>query len=143
MLPPAGTGTVLRSQSGLKKSSVGVNAIFGVLELAVSTSSAKSICILLPLPQPPAAVSAEMIAAELEALAVALTSVLKNIDVAKYGPVAEVTLTASCIVDSCTVESSAATLPSPAPSPLSIESTPHAAAHSENKHVVVARMNRR
>jgi len=54
-----------------------------VVAAAKRTSSAKSTCILLPLPQPPAATSALMIAAELPALADALTSVLKNIGVAK------------------------------------------------------------
>src|SRR5262245_34662485 len=97
MLPPGTIGTLVRSQSGLKKSSVGVNVRFGVDEPALRTSSAKSICILLLLPQPPAATSAEMIDAELAAFGSVLTSVLKNIGVVKYGPVAAVIAEASAL----------------------------------------------
>jgi len=46
---------------------------FAVVELAVSTSSSKSICIRLPLPSRPRG-EPEMIAAELLAFGAALTS---------------------------------------------------------------------
>src|SRR5215468_4123482 len=88
---------LVRSQSGEKKSPVGVNDCFGVDAVAVNTSRSKSICILLLLPQPPAAASAAMIESELAALATVLTSLLKNIAVVKYGPLAVVTAAPSVI----------------------------------------------
>src|SRR5215510_223422 len=118
----------VRSQSGEKKSEFGVNERLGVEEFAVSTSSAKSICILLPLPQPPAATSAEITDAELAAFGRALTSVLKNIGTVKYGPVAVVTPDAS--LPTVTAPSSPALAISDPPSPVSgspaFGPTPHA-----------------
>src|SRR5215831_1832553 len=88
---------LVRSQSGEKKSTVGVNDCFGVPAVAIMTSRSKSICILLLLPQPPAAASAAMVESELADLGVVLTSRLKNIGVVKYGPVAVVTAAPSVI----------------------------------------------
>jgi hypothetical protein len=64
-LPPAGTGIGTSSQSGSKKSSVGVNVRFsGLAPSTRSTSSELSIWKVSPLPQPPAARRAAMMASE-------------------------------------------------------------------------------
>ena len=63
--------------------------------VAVSTSIAKSICITLPLPQPPSALERRDHRVAVRAFGSAATSRLKNIGVVKYGPASASTAVAS------------------------------------------------
>src|SRR6516165_9570925 len=70
MAPPAGMGMATRSQSGVKKSLVGVKLWVGVVALACRTVMLKSIWKTLLLPQPPTCFSAAM--TELDSLSTGL-----------------------------------------------------------------------